>query len=115
MKGRRCFRRMFHLQIGQQELFRLFLILPILIAPGADTIGMRVFILFVYLISYVKLWNALRYTAMVTPSASPELTCLPVFLIFSSTVSYETESSVVTSAVCVSSETLNSLTPVKES
>ena len=37
----------------------------------------------------VSVWDSMRqvlYTACATPSASPELTALPVFLIFSRTV-----------------------------
>jgi hypothetical protein len=41
-----------------------------------------------------------------SPSASPDLTFLPVFWIFSRTVSKESESAATTSAVWVSRETL---------
>lgn len=48
------------------------------------------------------------------PSASPDLTFLPVFLMVARTVSYGRSSAALTSAVCLSRETSNDSTPVRK-
>ena len=56
-------------------------------------------------IQYFVPYSAKTSTLLISPSASPELTFLPVFAIVFSTVSYASVGSATTVAVCVSRET----------